>query len=98
MASFVRPDISLEPAKLTRWERQDIAKERRLRANKCELIRENAAEKLRCPLCFCLPCVIVAFILLILIGVYIVQPFVKGKLIATYLLIISLILLVTTLF
>ena len=81
MASFVRPDVSSDSRalRLTRWERDDIGKERRLRLSKYELIREDTAHKLRCPLCFCFPCAIIAFILLILIGIYIVQPYVRGK-------------------
>ena len=80
MASFVRPDEATKPQpRLSKWEKADIRTERRSRASKHELMRENIADKLRCPLCFCLPCVVIVFILLILIGIYVVRPYVQGK-------------------
>lgn len=79
MASFVRPDEAPKPQpRLSKWEKADIRTERRSRASKHELMRENIADKLRCPLCFCLPCVVIVFILLILIGIYVVRPYVQG--------------------
>lgn len=80
MASFVRPDKGSEhKPRLSKWEKADIRTERRARSSKHELLRENLADKLRCPLCFCLPCVVVVFILLVLIGIYVVQPYIQGK-------------------
>lgn len=80
MASFVRPDEAPKPQlRLSKWEKADIRTERRSRASKHELMRENIADKLRCPLCFCLPCVVIVFILLILIGIYVVRPYVQGR-------------------
>ena len=80
MASFVRPDKQPEQQpRLSKWEKADIRTERRARSSKHELLRENIADKLRCPLCFCLPCVIIVLILLILIGIYVVQPYIQGK-------------------
>ena len=80
MASFVRPDARPQaPKRLSKWEKADIRTERRTRMSKYELLREDIADRLRCPLCFCLPCVIIIFILLILIGIYVVQPYIQGK-------------------
>lgn len=80
MASFVRPDtLPQAPKRLSKWEKADIRTERRTRMSKYELLREDIADRLRCPLCFCLPCVIIIFILLILIGIYVVQPYIQGK-------------------
>lgn len=80
MASFVRPDtLPQAPKRLSKWEKDDIRTERRTRMSKYELLREDIADRLRCPLCFCLPCVIIIFILLILIGIYVVQPYIQGK-------------------
>lgn len=80
MASFVRPDtLPQAPKRLSKWEKDDVRTERRTRMSKYELLREDIADRLRCPLCFCLPCVIIIFILLILIGIYVVQPYIQGK-------------------
>lgn len=80
MASFVRPDkVPRAPKSLSKWEKADVRTERRTRMSKHELLREDIADRLRCPLCFCLPCVIIVFILLILIGIYVVQPYIQGR-------------------
>lgn len=80
MASFVRPEkAARRQPRLSKWEKADIRAERRTRLSKDELLREDIAHKLRCPLCFCLPCVIIAFILLILIGIYVIRPYIQGR-------------------
>lgn len=80
MASFVRPDkLPRQQPRLSKWEKADIRTERRSRISKHELLREDVADRLRCPLCFCLPCVIIVFILLILIGIYVIQPYIQGR-------------------
>ena len=80
MASFVKPGKAKDlRSGLSKWELDELTKERRKKLNKLELRREIFADSLRCPLCFCLPCAIIAFILLILMGVYIVHPYQVGK-------------------
>ncbi|XP_068758794.1 uncharacterized protein [Montipora capricornis] len=80
MASFVRPEkAARRQPRLSKWEKADIRAVRRTRLSKDELLREDIADKLRCPLCFCLPCVIIAFILLILIGIYVIRPYIQGR-------------------
>jgi len=81
MASFVKPSKGKElRSGLSKWELEELTKERRKTLGKYELHREILADGLRCPLCFCLPCAIIAFILLILMGIYIVHPYQVGKL------------------
>lgn len=80
MASFVKPrKASNLRSGLSKWELDELTKERRKKLTKQEIRREKFADGLRCPLCFCLPCAIIALILLILMGVYIVHPYQVGK-------------------
>ncbi|XP_032219810.1 uncharacterized protein LOC5519034 isoform X2 [Nematostella vectensis] len=64
---------------LSKWERDELKTERRKLLTKFELKREVIAERLRCPLCFSLPCAIIALMLLILMGIFIVQPHQVGR-------------------
>lgn len=80
MASFVQPEKpSNVLSGLSKWERQELMKKRRAKLGKYELMRERTADKVKCPVVFCLPVVIVVLILLVLIGIYIVTPYQKGK-------------------
>lgn len=80
MASFVRPEkLPRQQPRLSKWEKADLRDQRRTRLSKFELLREDISDRLRCPLCFCLPCVLIVFILLILIGIYVIQPYLQGK-------------------
>ena len=80
MASFVKHQKGKDlRSGLSKWELEELTKDRRKILGKNELHREILADGLRCPLCFLLPCAIIAFILLILMGVYIVHPYVVGK-------------------
>lgn len=80
MASFVRPEkLPRQQPRLSKWEKADLRDQRRTRLSKFELLREDISDRLRCPLCFCLPCVLIVFILLILIGIYVIQPYIQGK-------------------
>ena len=80
MASFVQSEKppTIVVSGLSKWEREDLTKQRRSKLSKYELVRERAADKLKCPVFFCLPVVVVAFILLVLIGIYIIQPYRRG--------------------
>lgn len=80
MASFVRPEkLPRQQPRLSKWEKEDLRDQRRTRLSKFELLREDISDRLRCPLCFCLPCVLIVFILLILIGIYVIQPYIQGR-------------------
>lgn len=80
MASFVKPSKGQElRSSLSKWELEELTKERRKTLDKRELYREILADGLRLPLCFSLPCVIIASILLVLMGLYIVHPYFVGE-------------------
>ena len=80
MASFIKPQRGKKlRSGLSKWELEELTKERRKTLGKKELQREVLADGLRCPLCFSLPLVIIAFLLLILMAIYIVHPHFVGK-------------------
>ena len=58
--------------------KQDATKLRRSCLSKNEVLRENVADRLKCPLCFCIPCFVVAAVMLVFIGVYVTNPYMKG--------------------
>ena len=81
MASFVHSTEKTPSllSGLSKFEKEELTKERRAKLSKYELIRERAADKLKCAVFFCLPVVVVVLILLVLIGIYIARPYQKGK-------------------
>ena len=58
--------------------KQDATKLRRSRLSEGEILRENVADRLKCPLCFCLPCFVVVVVMLVFIGMYVTSPYMKG--------------------
>ena len=59
--------------------KQDATKFRRSRLSEREILRENIADKLKCPLCFCVPCFIGVAVMLVLIVLYVTAPYQRGK-------------------
>ena len=58
--------------------KQDATKLRRSRLSEGEILRENVADGLKCPLCFCLPCFVAVAVMLVFIGMYVTSPYMKG--------------------
>ncbi|XP_028408000.1 uncharacterized protein LOC114530610 [Dendronephthya gigantea] len=58
--------------------KQDTTKFRRSRLSEREILRENVADKLKCPLCFCVPCFIGVAVMLVFIVLYVTVPHQRG--------------------
>ncbi|XP_066283697.1 uncharacterized protein [Branchiostoma lanceolatum] len=60
-------------------ERLALRRERHKRMTKMEILKEKVADKLKLFLVFALPVVLMGFILLVLIGIYVVRPYNEGQ-------------------
>jgi hypothetical protein len=58
--------------------KQDAAKIRRSRLSKNEILREDVADRLKCPLCFCLPCFLGIAVMLVFTVAYVTNPYMRG--------------------
>ena len=58
--------------------KQDATTLRRSRLNTNEILRENIADRLKCPLCFCLPCFVAVTVMLVFIASYVTNPYMRG--------------------
>ena len=58
--------------------KQDATKIRRSHLSKSETLREDIADRLKCPLCFCLSCFVVVAVMLAFIVVYVTKPYMRG--------------------
>ena len=59
--------------------KQQAIRERRSRLSKWGVLREEVAGRLKCPLCFGVPCFVGAAVLLVLVGIYVTTPHLRGK-------------------
>lgn len=59
--------------------KQETARIRRIRLNKSELLRENLADRLKCPLFFCIPCLLAVTFASVAILMYVTLPYIQGE-------------------
>ena len=58
--------------------KQESTKIRRSHLSESAILRENIADRLRCPMCFCLPCFVAVVVMFVFIVAFVTEPYMQG--------------------